>query len=102
MKSRIELNQKLCDILGSNNVYFQPPENLKLGYPCIIYNRQAPDTKYADDLNYFRTKRYQIIVVDKNPDSTIPDQIASAFENVREENSYVSNNFYHTSLILYY
>lgn len=102
MRNRTELNQKLCDILGTNNVYFQPPETLKLNYPCIIYKKQAPDTKYADDLNYFRTKRYQITVVDKNPDSDIADRIAASFENIREENSFTSNNFYHTVLILYF
>ena len=58
------------------NVYFQPPENLKLQYPCIIYKRDYAETEYASNLPYSISKRYQIIVVDQNPDSLIPDAVA--------------------------
>jgi len=33
MGTRLELQNLLENILGSRNVYFQPPENLKLNYP---------------------------------------------------------------------
>ena len=38
MKTRLELDEELVKILGSKNVYFQPPESLKLNYPAIVYS----------------------------------------------------------------
>src|SRR6478609_5057795 len=61
---------------GQKNVYFQPPENLKMQYPCIVYKRDFVDTKYADNLPYSQAKRYQATVIDSDPDSTIPDKVA--------------------------
>jgi len=76
MGTRLELQTLLENILGSRNVYFQPPENLKLNYPCIIYKKNKADTKFADNKTYNHTKRYSITVVDRNPDSIFPDKIA--------------------------
>jgi hypothetical protein len=61
----------------TENVYFQPPSNIQLKYPCIIYKRDFADTKFADDKPYNHTKRYMITIIDQNPDSDIPDKVAS-------------------------
>lgn len=45
-------------------------------YPCIVYHRSTGDTQFADDIPYVYKKRYQITVMDQNPDSEIPDKIA--------------------------
>ena len=39
MDRRLQLHEELCSVLGSRNVYFQPPETIKLTYPCIIYSK---------------------------------------------------------------
>ena len=77
MAPRLQLQSLLEDILGSRNVYFQPPANVQMQYPCIIYERDSADTKFADDIPYRYTKRYQVTVVDRDPDSQIPDRIAA-------------------------
>jgi hypothetical protein len=58
-------------------VYFQPPTNIQLKYPCIIYKRDLMDKKFADDNTYNYTLRYAITVIDQNPDSLIPDKVAT-------------------------
>lgn len=75
MDRRLHLHQLLETF--AENVYFQPPENVKLEYPCIIYKRDYADTKFADDIPYRYTKRYMIMVIDKDPDSEIPGKVAS-------------------------
>lgn len=75
-------------------VYFQPPPNVKLQYPCIIYKRNYLQTEFADDLPYRRTKRYQVTVVDRNPDSTIPDAI-SALKTSTFDRHYTADNLNH-------
>lgn len=76
MGTRLELQTLLETVLGSGNVYFQPPETLKMQYPCIVYNRDYAITNFADNKPYANTKRYSVTVIDRNPDSLIPDKIA--------------------------
>lgn len=77
MGQRLELQTLLESLLGTRNVYFQPPANVQMKYPCIVYSRDASDTKFADNNPYHHTKRYQVTVIDQNPDSIIPDKIAN-------------------------
>jgi hypothetical protein len=101
MGTRLELQTLLENILGSGNVYFQPPETLKMNYPCIIYKRNNDRIKFADNKPYNHTKRYSVIIVDKNPDSVTPDKIAllpmSTFDRhmtVNGLNHYIYNLYF--------
>ena len=75
-KSRLELHETLCDILGSRNVYFQPPSTLTMKYPCIVYSLSDMDNVNADNVLYLKHKRYSIIAISKDPDSELPDKVA--------------------------
>lgn len=75
MGQRLTLHQILETI--APKVYFQPPTNVRLEYPCIVYHRDFADTKFADDKPYNHTKRYMVIVIDRDPDSQIPDKVAA-------------------------
>lgn len=76
MGQRLDLQALLVYILGSDNVYFQPPPSIKMLYPCIVYNRDYEATRFAGDKPYSHKKRYQVTVIDRNPDSIIPAKIA--------------------------
>lgn len=76
MARRQELQTLLELLLGSSNVYFQPPENVKMQYPCIVYMRDFASTEFASNNPYRYTKRYQLIYISRDPDDPIPDQIA--------------------------
>lgn len=75
MAQRLQLHQLLETF--APNVYFQPPTNIQLKYPCIIYKRDFADSKFADDIVYSYKLRYAITVIDPDPDSEIPDKVAS-------------------------
>jgi hypothetical protein len=77
MAPRLQLQSLLEEVLGSDKVYFQPPTNTKLTYPCIIYMRDLSQTTFADNSPYFNMLRYQITVIDGNPDSAIPEKVAA-------------------------
>ncbi len=74
MAQRERLHSLLLSIVA--NVYFQPPPTVSLVYPCVIYKRDYENTDFADNHPYKRRKRYQVTVIDRNPDSDIPDQVA--------------------------
>lgn len=77
MAQRLDLHNILIGILGSNNVYFQPPPSIDMQYPCIVYKRDFADTDFADNKPYKHVKRYQVTVIDANPDSDIPQKVAA-------------------------
>lgn len=77
MSSRTELQDLLEDLLGSDNVYFQPPPTLKMQYPCIVYNRDFIETDFADNAPYKNKKRYSVKVIDRDPDSQIHEKVAA-------------------------
>lgn len=59
----------------TSHVYFQPPSNIRMNYPCIVYNRDGSDVDRADNVLYRHAKRYQVTVIDRNPDSNLPDKV---------------------------
>lgn len=75
MGQRLQLHQLLETF--TENVYFQPPTNIQLKYPCIIYKRDFAETKFADDKPYNHTLRYAVTVIDPDPDSEIPGKVAT-------------------------
>jgi hypothetical protein len=98
---RIQLHQILVDLLGSTNVYFQPPSTVQMKFPCIIYSRDARDEKFADNILYLGKNRYSISVVDKNPDSDIPDKVG-ALPLTSFSQHYVVDNLNHDVYSTYY
>lgn len=77
MGQRQTLQTLLESLLGSRNVYFQPPANTQIKYPAIVYSRNWRATEFAGNRPYTDKKRYQITVIDRNPDSEVPDKIAA-------------------------
>lgn len=77
MDRRDQLQDLLKELLGSSNVYFQPPANVQMSYPAIVYKRDFARTQFAGNLPYRYTKRYLVTVIDRNPDSPVPDKIAA-------------------------
>ena len=69
MIKRLKLHGELVDLLGTRNVYFQPPESIKIRYPAIVYSRERIDEKFADNGTYNKTIGYKIVVIDEDPDS---------------------------------
>lgn len=72
-QSRLDLQALLLTMCP--NVYFDPPESIKMVYPCIIYNRYRIKIEHADNAPYKHDTRYQVTVVDRNPDSDIVDKV---------------------------
>lgn len=77
MGQRLQLQTLLEEILGSGNVYFQPPASLRMSYPAIVYNRDLELSQHAGNSPYHRRKRYIVTYIDANPDSEIPDKLTN-------------------------
>ena len=75
VKSRYDLDDILRSILGSNNVYYSPPDGLRMSYPCITYNLSYIRVINADNKKYLKIPRYTITLIDEDPDSIYRDPI---------------------------
>lgn len=74
MAPRLQLQSLLETI--TEHVYFQPPTNLNLQYPCIVYKRVDSKSEFANNETYRYEKRYVVTVIDRDPDSPLPDMLA--------------------------
>lgn len=101
MATRVDLQNALEELLGSRNVYYQPPESLKMNYPAIVYARKTIDNSYANNSVYKQNYAYEITVIDKNPDSEIVNKI-SKLPTCRFDRHFKSDNLNHDVFTLYY
>lgn len=99
-KDRASLRRQLKKIV--DNVYFQPPENFKLNYPCIIYTRNNAYPQYANNKKYLNHDRYELILIYRDPDSELPKTLHDTFRYCRLDRHYVQDNLYHDAFNLYY
>lgn len=74
-EQRLKLHDLLKEIL--TNVYFQPPSNTQIVYPCIIYSRSDMDEKFADNILYLGKTKYLVTLIDSDPDSNVLDKLAA-------------------------
>lgn len=69
MGQRLELQALLEEAIGSENVYFQPPEGFKLEYPCVVYQLDRGQSEFADNKVYSHRRNYQVTFITRNPDN---------------------------------
>lgn len=101
MPTRLELHVKLVELLGSTNVYFQPPESQKLNYPAIVYSKNDLKNKFADDDFYLQSKQYKLTFIDPNPDSDLFEK-ASKFMKAKFVTRFSNQGLNHEVYTIYY
>ena len=101
MSDRLNLQTELETILGSRNVYFQPPSSVRMQYPAIVYSRKDIEKRSANDGVYQKLPSYEMILIDKNPDSKFVDKILE-LPYCSFDRHYESDNLNHDAFTLYY
>lgn len=101
MASRLKLQTELEELLGSRNVYYQPPASVQMSYPAIVYSRKQIENRNADDGIYLQLYSYELIVIDEDPDSDIVTKV-SKLPTCRFDRHYTSDNLNHDVFTLYY
>ena len=130
MNRRLALHQELVDLLVSYGdwywdpfnfetgyipesiqeeaearVYFQPPESMRLQFPCFIYSRTGANQTYANDKDYMFRQKYSLTYVTRDPDTQeIVTRIKKTFDYCGYDSNspMVYDNLYHEMFTLYY
>ena len=100
MASRLDLQTKFEEILGSRNVYYQPPASVKMQYPAIVYRRKDVDTRFANNVVYMLSSSYEVVLIDKNPDSEFVDKILR-LPYCSYDRHYTADNLNHDVFTIY-
>ncbi len=100
LNDRLALHELLCEKLCSRNVYFQPPESVKMKYPAIVYRRNRIENVSADNVAYRQNVSYVITVVDRDPDSEIVERL-STIPHISYDRSYAADNLNHDVFTLF-
>lgn len=101
MESNLKLQALLEELLGSRNVYFQPPESVKLKYDAIVYRRKSIDNTYANDSVYKQDDAWELTVIYRDPNCEIPRKV-SQLPRCRFDRHFVVDNLYHDVFTLYH
>lgn len=99
MGSRLELHTLLTGL--GVVAYFQPPSAFAMAYPCIVYRLDDIDTKFANNVPYNSQKRYMVTVIDPDPETAVPDQLAK-LAGVSFDRFYTMDNLNHYVFRIYF
>lgn len=102
MDKRLELQNKLQTLDGVNKIYYQPPTNVMLQYPCIIYNDQPGKAIKASGTLYNYTDCYELMYIGKKPNKQIIQELLSIFKYINFDRTYVYDGLYHYVFTIYY
>ena len=101
MDKRNDLQSLLETLLGSRNVYFQPPASVLINYPAIIYSRSDIDVKKANNKTYLSKVCYKITVIDSDPESPVITKLLRQ-PLCKFIQHYVSDNLNHDVFSIFY
>lgn len=101
MASRLDLQTLLENLLGSRNVYYQPPATTSMRYPAIVYSRKNIENIHANNSIYEQHIAYDLTVIDKNPDSEHVMKV-SRLPMCQFDRHYVSDNLNHDVFTIYF
>ena len=100
--SRLELQTKLETVLGSRNVYFQPPEDLNMRYPAIVYDIYRVNQRFASDKQYLAYPGWSVTVIDQDKEVEWVNTMLESFTYCSVERIYTADNLAHYAFVIYY
>lgn len=101
MESNPTLQSKFEELLGTRNVYEDPPESVKMKYTAIKYSKTGENVRFANNGRYIRRNRYEVIVIAHELDDPVIEKLL-VLPYCSWERHYVSNNLHHDVLTLYH
>lgn len=100
-RTRLNLQNKLEELLGSKHVYYNPPENLKMEYPAIRYSKNDIEDIYASNIKYISRDVYDLIVIDKKPDNPVIKKLLE-LPYSEFDRHYVADSLNHDIIRIFY
>ena len=94
MRTYRDLLHLLRKAVDHDRVYFQPPENLKLGYPAIVFHLTKIKVDHADNTPYKGAREYMVTLITKEPEPDAIDEILK-IPYTTLDSAYISDGMNH-------
>lgn len=96
-----ELQSIFEDLLGSRNVYYQPPTNLQMKYDAIRFDLSKIDSRFANNKRYAKMNCYEAILIARLPEPEVLDKILE-LPYTSLGRPYKADNLYHYPITIYH
>lgn len=94
---------ELSELVNTGKVYFQPPANVHLEYPCFVLHRTDAYQPHADDRNYLYRPAYKVSYINRDePDPDIVEMVVRKFPHCHYTGHTVVDNLHHDYFTIYY
>lgn len=92
LQSRLESFQRSAG--ETPHVYFEPPESVKMVYPCFVYHFLGTIDLYSNGDIYLQSEEYSVRYITKTPDPPLPKAIMD-LPYASFESHYTAENLHH-------
>ena len=96
-----ELQAEFEELLGSGEVYYNPPASVHMTYPAIVFSRSKIDNTFANNKVYGQAYGYEVTTITEDPDDPIIDKV-SKLDMCSFDRHFVSDNLHHNTFTLYH
>ncbi len=94
--TRLNLHAQLVAAFPDLRIYYRPSGNLKLTYPCIVYEPKQDEPSFANNKAYIIGIRYQITILSNLPGYSNKRAIFDIdWSAISGNRSYVSDDIVH-------
>lgn len=102
MLKRVDIQEKFKFLLGSNNVYYQPPANLKMKYPAIVYSLDGLDVKHFDNTRLINKNCFSVTHIYRNESENLVETMLKNFEYISFDNRSIVDGIYNDHFTIYW
>lgn len=102
MLKRVDIQEKFKFLLGSNNVYYQPPANLKMKYPAIVYSLDGLDVKRFDNIRLINKNCFSVTHIYRNESENLVEAMLKNFEYISFDNRSIVDGIYNDHYTIYW
>ena len=102
MLKRVDIQDKFKFLLGSNNVYYQPPANLKMKYPAIVYSLDGLDVKRFDNTRLINKNCFSVTHIYRNESENLVETMLKNFEYISFDNRSIVDGIYNDHYTIYW
>ena len=94
---------ELAALVNTGKVYFQPPANVEMDYPCFVLHRTDAYQPSASDSNYLFRPGYKVTYINRDePDPDTVEIVKKTFPHCRYTGHAVVDNLHHDYFTIFY
>lgn len=101
MHSRLDMQEHLQRLLGSKNVYFQPPEGMRISYPAFVYDHARRADRFANGSRYLKRRSYYVQYISQTYDEAFVENILDQ-EYCAFDKYFAKDDLYHFNFTMFY